>query len=54
MDEHEILELLTVPEQAGENGQLNIGNHVTNDIKLMVKVSTRKHSLEDGLYRLTL
>ena len=44
VDEHKILELLTVPERAGENGQLNIGNHVTNDIKLMVKVSTRKHS----------
>ena len=44
VDEHKILDLLTVPERAGENGQLNIGNHVTNDIKLMVKVSTREHS----------
>ncbi|KAE8348216.1 hypothetical protein BDV28DRAFT_103916 [Aspergillus coremiiformis] len=35
--EREVLKLLTVSDQASDDGQLNIGNDVTNDIKLMVK-----------------
>ncbi|KAJ5127508.1 hypothetical protein N7448_008287 [Penicillium atrosanguineum] len=37
LDERKVLELLEIPESPGEDGQLNIGNQVTNDIKLMVK-----------------
>jgi hypothetical protein len=44
VNERKVLELLTVKEEA-EIGQLNVGNEVTNDIKLMVRVSTRKHML---------
>lgn len=40
LDESKVLELLRIPESPGEDGQLNIGNQVTNDIKLMVKVRT--------------
>ncbi|KAL4927940.1 DsbA family protein [Aspergillus undulatus] len=35
----DILELLIVAEKPDENGQLNTGNKVTNDIKLMIKAS---------------
>jgi protein-disulfide isomerase len=37
LDESKVLDLLKVSESPGEEGQLNIGNQVTNDIKLMVK-----------------
>ncbi|KAJ5677444.1 uncharacterized protein N7477_003077 [Penicillium maclennaniae] len=37
LDESKVLELLRIPESSGEDGQLNTGNQVTNDIKLMVK-----------------
>ncbi|KAJ5204078.1 uncharacterized protein N7498_004957 [Penicillium cinerascens] len=37
VDEHKVLELLKIPESPGNDGQLNIGNKVTNDIKWMVK-----------------
>lgn len=37
VDEHEMLELLNISEVMPD-GQLNTGNKVTNDIKLMVKV----------------
>lgn len=37
VDEHEMLELLNISEVIAD-GQLNTGNKVTNDIKLMVKV----------------
>lgn len=37
VDEHKVLELLKIPESPGNDGQLNIGNKVTNDIKWMIK-----------------
>ncbi|KAE8390663.1 thioredoxin-like protein [Aspergillus alliaceus] len=37
VEEQEVLDLLTVSDQASHDGHLNIGNRVTNDIKLMVK-----------------
>ena len=39
VDEKKVLDLLTISETPGDDGQLNSGNQVTNDIKWMVKVS---------------
>lgn len=39
VNEHEILGLLTVKDKPDDNGQLNTGNQVTNDLKLMIRVS---------------
>lgn len=39
IDESKILKLLTVNDKPGEDGSLNIGNEVTNDVKLMVKAN---------------
>ncbi|EXJ78064.1 hypothetical protein A1O3_09225 [Capronia epimyces CBS 606.96] len=39
IDEKKILDLLQVPDQPGEDGSLNIGNKVTNDIKFQVKAN---------------
>lgn len=36
--EDKFLELVTVSDQPGEGGALNVGNQVTNDLKLLVKV----------------
>lgn len=41
VDEHKVLELLKIPESPGNDGQLNIGNKVTNDIKWMIKVGSQ-------------
>lgn len=38
VDEKKVLDLLKIPDTPGENGQLNSGNQVTNDIKWIVKV----------------
>jgi hypothetical protein len=38
IDEKKLLDLLTISETPGEDGQLNAGNKVTTDIKWMVKV----------------
>ncbi|KAJ5600150.1 hypothetical protein N7450_001217 [Penicillium hetheringtonii] len=37
VDEKKVLDLLKIPNTPGENGQLNSGNQVTNDIKWIVK-----------------
>ncbi|KAK5708704.1 hypothetical protein LTS12_028158, partial [Elasticomyces elasticus] len=37
INENEILKLLIVKDHADENGQLNTGNQVTNDLKLMIR-----------------
>ncbi|PKY06911.1 hypothetical protein P168DRAFT_301936 [Aspergillus campestris IBT 28561] len=37
VSENEVLKLLVVNEKASHDGELNTGNEVTNDIKLMVK-----------------
>lgn len=39
VNEHRMLELLVVSDRPGENGTLNVGNQVTNDIKAMVKLN---------------
>jgi protein-disulfide isomerase len=39
IDESKILKLLEVGDKPGEGGSLNIGNEVTNDVKLMVKAN---------------
>lgn len=38
VDEKRVLDLLIVSDKPGEDGSLNNGNGVTNDIKLMTKV----------------
>ena len=38
VDEHKIFELLQISDKPGEDGSLNVGNQVTNDVKIMVKV----------------
>jgi hypothetical protein len=37
VEEQKFLDLLKIPEQTGDNGDLNAGNQVTNDIKWMTK-----------------
>ncbi|EIT73804.1 hypothetical protein AO1008_11957 [Aspergillus oryzae 100-8] len=37
VEEREVLKLLTVSDKASDNGELNTGNFVTDDIKKMVK-----------------
>lgn len=39
IDEKTIFDLLVVPDKPSENGGLNIGNKVTNDVKFMVKAN---------------
>jgi len=41
MDECKVLDLLLIPETPGDDGQLNTGNQVTDDIKLMIKVGSQ-------------
>lgn len=38
VEEKGVYELLEVQDKAGEDGSLNIGNGVTDDLKVMVKV----------------
>ena len=38
MDEKKVYGLLEVADKPGKDGSMNIGNGVTNDVKLMVKV----------------
>ncbi|KAI9668847.1 MAG: hypothetical protein M1831_000917 [Alyxoria varia] len=39
VDEEQVLGLLKIPEKAGEDGSLNAGNGVTNDVKIIVKMA---------------
>ena len=38
VDEKQMLDLLQVPDKPASDGSLNIGNGVTNDLKVLVKV----------------
>ena len=38
IEERKVLDLLLVPDKPAADGSLNVGNGVTNDIKVMVKV----------------
>lgn len=49
VDEGDILKLLKVSNKPAEDGSLNVGNGVTNDVKFLVKVSV---SLRRGYLRL--
>jgi hypothetical protein len=39
VDEAEMLKLLTISDKPGEDGSLNTGNAVTNDLKVLVKMN---------------
>ncbi|KAK4447600.1 thioredoxin-like protein [Podospora aff. communis PSN243] len=39
LDEEEVYKLLVVPDQPGEDGSLNVGNAVTNELKVLVKMA---------------
>ena len=39
VEEGEVYKLLEGPEKAGDDGSLNAGNGVTDDVKLMVKAN---------------
>ena len=41
VDELKMFDFLQIPDKPGEDGSLNIGNKVTNDIKMMVKANRR-------------
>lgn len=43
VDERKVLDLLKIPDSPGQDGQLNAGNQVTNDIKWMVKVGVHPY-----------
>lgn len=45
VNEREILGLLTIKDKPDENGQLNTGNQVTNDLKLIIRVSVHGKSV---------
>lgn len=42
VNEGDILKLLKVSDKPADDGNLNVGNGVTNDIKFLVKVSARR------------
>ena len=46
VDEKAVYELLEVSDQPGKNGELNSGNGVTDDVKLLVKVSEMIENME--------
>lgn len=39
VDEEEVYGLLAIPEKAGEDGSLNVGNGVTDDLKVLVRMA---------------
>ncbi len=39
IDEQKMFELLKIPDKAIDDGSLNIGNGVTNDLKVLVKMN---------------
>lgn len=41
VDEEKLFDALKIPEKPAEDGSLNVGNKVTNDVKLMVKANRR-------------
>lgn len=47
VSEAEVYSLLEIPDKPSEDGSLNVGNKVTNDIKLMVKVCRNKADIQD-------
>ena len=41
LDEGKVFDLLKISDKPGEDGSLNVGNQVTDDVKLMVKANRR-------------
>jgi hypothetical protein len=39
VEEGKVFDLLKIPDQPAEDGSLNVGNRVTNDVKVMVKMN---------------
>ncbi|CEI41171.1 hypothetical protein FVEN_g3510 [Fusarium venenatum] len=39
VDENKVYELLVIPDKAGDDGALNAGNQVTNDLKVITKMN---------------
>lgn len=39
VDERELYELLAIPTEKGDDGSLNVGNAVTNDLKTVIKMA---------------
>jgi hypothetical protein len=39
VDESVMLKLLTIPDKAADDGSLNVGNAVTNDLKVLIKMA---------------
>lgn len=50
VDEGEVYGLLEVSDKPGEDGALNVGNGVTDDVKVMVKVCGDVSGLEDVVF----
>lgn len=42
VSEAEVYKLLEIPEKPGQDGALNVGNGVTDDLKVLVKVRKRQ------------
>lgn len=53
IEEKKILDVLTVSDKPGDDGSLNIGNGVTNDVKQLVKVGRVVGRSACGFTRLT-
>lgn len=41
LDERKVYSMLEIPDKPGDDGALNVGNSVTDDVKLMVKANRR-------------
>jgi len=39
VDSEKVLKMLTIPDKPAEDGSLNVGNEVTNDLKLLIKAA---------------
>lgn len=45
VDKRKVLDLLRIPETVDDDGQLNAGNQVSNDIKCMIKVRSNPNDI---------
>ena len=51
LEESKVFELLEISDKPGEGGSLNSGNKVTDDIKMMVKVSKFAGIQDDKIFK---
>lgn len=54
VDQEKFLQLLTVSEKPGKDGRLDVGNGVTSDITLMIKVHEWLYYLLHGVNNVSL